>query len=360
MTDATREPGQKRRRWTLLLVYVVFLFLLLELCSRAFLAMTMGASFVTPGDGIYQFYPEVRDTLAMHHSKGARPARVLLLGGSVLAPGEQDIEQVLVERLGKKLGRDVHVFNVARHAHMSPDSLRKYRMLADQRFDLVVFYHAINDVRANICPDEVFRQDYSHMLWHRIINRFTTHREINALAHPYVVHLLGSTISERIWPPALVPMKTAEGEVTPEGENFTPWLDHGSKIKTEAAFGRNIRAVADLARKRGEPLLLMTFAHYLAPGYTLDKFEKKALDYGKHEVPTEVWGRPAHVNKGVEAHNAVIRKIAKERGGVHFVDMARVISNGKASYDDICHLTLAGRKAWVDAMLGEAVKALKN
>lgn len=355
------DPGHSQRRprrWALLLVYAVFLVLLLELCSRAFLALTMGASWITPGDGIHHFYPEVRDVLTAPREPGGRAVSVLLLGGSVLAPGKRDIESLLVTRLGKKSGRPVQVFNVARHAHMTPDSLRKYRLLEDQRFDLVIYYHAINDVRANICPDDVYRPDYSHMLWHRIINRFEAHGELDVLAHPYVIHLLASTVAERIWPPALVPMRTAEGEVTPEGDNFAPWLEHGSKIKTASSFQANLEAVVDRARQRGEPLLLMTFAHYLAPGYTLARFEKKDLDYAKHDVPTEVWGRPADVSRGVDAHNAVIRRIARQKKGVHYVDMARAIPDGKAHYDDICHLTLAGREAWVEAALGPAMKAL--
>ena len=358
MTRGDSKKPKTRRRWGLLLVYVVFLVLLLELCSRAFLVLTMGASFVSPRDGMLHFYPEVRDALTRPR-KGARPLKVLFLGGSVLAPGADDIQHVLQRRLGRRSGRPVHVYNVARHAHMTPDSLRKYRLMEGVRFDLVIFYHAINDVRANISPDDVYRQDYSHMLWHRIINRFEAHGELDLLAFPYVAHLLYDTITDRIWPPPLVPMRTADGEVTPEGDNFAPWLEHGAKIKTRAAFGRNVRAVVELARERGEPLLLLSFAHHAAPGYTLERFEARKLDYAKHDVPTEVWGRPADVSRGVKAHNEVIRGIARQQKGVHFLDMARVIPSGKAMYDDICHLTLAGRKAWVEAMLKPALQAMK-
>ena len=353
------EPkSRRRRRWILLAVYLVFLLLLVEVCSRAFLTLTMGASPLRPSGGINRFYPEVGQALA-ERGEGERTVRVLFLGGSVLAPGERDIQWVLQQELGQRVGRPVQVINVARHAHMTPDSLRKYRMLADQRFDLVIFYHAINDVRANICPDDVYRDDYSHMLWHRNINRFTAHGELDVLAFPYVGHLLWDTVADRVSPPALVPMKTAEGEVTPEGDNFAPWLKHGAKIKTGPAFARNVEAVVSLARRRAEPLLLLTFATYLAPGYTLDRFEQKKLDYAKHDVPTEVWGRPAHITGGVAAHNELLRRIGKAGNGLHFVDMAATIKDGKASYDDICHLTLAGRRAWVKAVLPAALRALK-
>ncbi len=355
--SGAEQRARPRRRWILLLIYLAFLFLLVEVCSRAFLTLTMGASPLRPSTGIHRFYPEVAEALA-EKGEGERPLRVLFLGGSVLAPGERDIRSVLQQELGQRAGRPVQVVNVARHAHMTPDSLRKYRMMTDQRFDLVIYYHAINDVRANICPDDVYRDDYSHMLWHRNINRFTAHGELDLLAFPYVGHLLWDTVADRVSPPDLVPMKTAEGEVTPEGDNFAPWLVHGAKIKTGPAFARNVEAVVQLARQRKEPLLLLTFATYLAPGYTVDRFEQKRLDYAKHDVPTEVWGRPAHVTRGVAAHNKLLRGIARASSGVRFVDIAAAIKDGKASYDDICHLTLAGRKAWVSAVLPAALEAL--
>ena len=190
------------------------------------------------------------------------------------------------------------------------------------------------------------------------LKRFRAHTELDLLAHPYVMHLLWDTVTERIWPPNLIPMTTAEGEVSPEGDNFAPWLEHGAKIKTRSSFGRNVRAVVNLAKQKGEPLVLMTFAHYLAHGYTLERFKNKSLDYAKHDVPTEVWGIAPSVSRGVDAHNEVIRGIAHEHRGVHFVDMAKAIPRGKINFDDICHLSLEGRKAWVQATLGKAMEVV--
>ncbi|MDP6945801.1 MAG: SGNH/GDSL hydrolase family protein, partial [Myxococcota bacterium] len=289
-----------------------------------------------------------------------KPARVLLLGGSVLARGDQDIHSVLQKRLRQKLGRPVQLVNVASPAHTTLDSLRKYRLLADQPFDLVVFYHGINDVRANLCPDDVFRPDYTHMLWHRQIQRLEAHPELSFLAHPYVLHLLVATVIEQLWPPRLLPMRNPDGVVDPGGEYVSSWVGYGATIKTRPTFQRNVEAVIRLARQKGEPLLLMTFATYQAPGYSFARFKARNLDYARHWVPTEVWGAPAHVPVTVAAHNEVIRASARQHRGVHFVDMATSIPHGRDHFDDICHLAPAGEKAWVEAMLGKAVGALKQ
>ena len=353
------RPGRVRR-WAPRVAYLLFLVLLLELGSRVYLAAAMKAPLLRPGQGMLLYYPELREARNPPPAEGKNPLKVLFLGGSVLAPGELDIQSVLTRRLRQKTGRPVQVVNVAKHGHSSLDSLHKYRMLGDQRYDLVLLYHAINEVRANICPAEVFRADYSHMLWYRLINRFAAHPEINALAHPYVAHSLAATISERIWPPSLIPMKTDQGEVTPEGDYDARWLDHGARIKTGPSLRANIEQIIRLARHRGQPLLLLTFAHYLAPGYTLEKFEQKRLDYGKHEVPTEVWGRPANVVKGVIAHNQVIRALAARKDPhVQFLDMARAIPRDGKHFDDICHFSLAGRTRFVESLLPAAQTALK-
>ena len=356
-----RETGDnastKRPRLRRVLIYVLFLLLLLEVGSRTYLAITMHASWFAPGDSILNYYPEVKEALHTPPMAG-RPTRILLLGGSVVARGEQDIQSVLLERLRQKSGRPVQVVNVASPAHTTLDSLRKYRLLADERFDLVIFYHGINDVRANLCPDDVFQPDYTHMLWHRLIHRIEVHPELSFLAHPYVAHLLWVTVKEQLWPPRLVPMRTPDGVIAPGGENVSSWRGYGATIKTRASFQRNVEAVIRLARQKGEPLLLMTFATYPAPHYSFARFKAKNLDYAKHWVPTEVWGAPAHVPPAVAAHNEVICGLAREQKDVHFLDMAGSIPHDGVHFDDICHLSFAGKKAWVEAMLAEAMEAL--
>ncbi len=343
----------------MLLIYALFLLLLLEVSSQTYLALALGASWIAPGDLILSYYPEVKEALYTPPVAGD-PVRVLLLGGSVVAREENDIQSVLLERLRQKSDRPVQIVNVASPAHTTLDSLRKYRLLANQRFDLVIFYHGINDVRANLCPDDVFQKDYRHMLWHRIIQRVEAHPELSFLAHPYVAHLLWVSLEEHFWPPSLVAMRNPDGIVSPDGNNVSSWLAHGAKIKTRASLASNVEAVIRLSRQKSEPLLLMTFAIYPAPGYSFARFKAKNLDYGRHWVPTEVWGTPAHVPAAVAAHNHVIRGIARKNEDVHFLDMARAIPHGRANFDDICHLSVAGKRAWVEAMEDKAMEVLNK
>jgi hypothetical protein len=80
---------------------------------------------------------------------------ILLLGGPVLYfAGRQ-------AALREAFGEDARVYNFAQTAHSSLDSLTKYRYALDRgyRFDYVIFYHGINEVRANNVPPRiVFRR----------------------------------------------------------------------------------------------------------------------------------------------------------------------------------------------------------
>ena len=70
------------------------------------------------------------------------------------------------------LGLKVRVVSTGVPAQMTYDSLWKYRYWYDgYDFDLVIFYHGINDARANNYPRQVFRDDYTQFsYYHRASN----------------------------------------------------------------------------------------------------------------------------------------------------------------------------------------------
>jgi hypothetical protein len=96
---------------------------------------------------------------------------------------------------------------------------------------------------------------------------------------------------------------------------------------------------------------LLTFASYVPEGYSKEAFQTKRLDYGKHLFPIELWGLPANVEKGLEVHNAVIRKLARQaRPGVFFLDMEQAIPKQGQYFDDICHLSDRGYELFADEL----------
>ncbi|MGB7159234.1 MAG: hypothetical protein WBD40_14290, partial [Tepidisphaeraceae bacterium] len=66
---------------------------------------------------------------------------VLLLGGSVLHRRFGTVADDLKHELERFTARPVRIHNLAEPGHTTRDSLRKYRLLDRQRFDLVIVYH---------------------------------------------------------------------------------------------------------------------------------------------------------------------------------------------------------------------------
>ena len=94
----------------------------------------------------------------------------------------------------------------------------------------------------------------------------------------------------------------------------------------------------------------MSFAYHVPEDYSQIKFRRKTLDYGRHLVEIEFWGRPEHVVAGIDAHNEVLLKIAK-KGEVYFVDQDKKIPKDGAHFNDICHLTYEGSGVFVRNIL---------
>jgi len=59
-------------------------------------------------------------------------------------------------------------------------------------------------------------------------------------------------------------------------------------------------------------------------------------------IAIEVWGRKDNVVKAIEAHNAVIRKVASQHPEVIFFDMERFMPKDRLHFIDVCHLDRPG------------------
>jgi hypothetical protein len=272
------------------------------------------------------------DSVAPYHAD--KTFDVLLLGASVLHPQFGDIGLRLQQRLEQKLGRPVRVINLSFPGRTSVESRMKYARLADRRFDLVLWYEAINDIYLNNCPPGEFRADYSHASHIARMQALGRHLEVSWFALPYTFRYLFPHLGR--------------------GWRLTAchWdLRYGADLRTPPSFEANLEAVAALAEQRGDPLMLTSFASYIPPNYSRAAFQAHRLDYARHFGPAEAWGEPANLIRGLEAHNAALRRVAA-RHKTMFVDVASQIPPGRLYFDDPCHLTPEGCRHFVELIVG--------
>lgn len=330
-----------RRRLLFRAILLTLLLLGGELLARVYLRAAAGGSLVHPDRVLYGFYPELGRLL---EERGEEPdddaIDILLLGGSALNSRWGAIEAVLAERLSLEQRRRVRMYNLAKEAHTTRDSLLKYKRVGERRFDLVMVYHGINDARTNNAPRKIFRDDYGHYSWYRFVNAIDRDRWLPYLALPYAVRHGVFRVQERLGMSAVIPTDEPREE----------WTRYGSDVKSAGPFRDNLSAIVDLAATRHEPILLMTFATHLPANYSREAFASMQLDYTRHRSPLWWWGTPEAVRAAVDAHNQVVRALAASRG-TPLVDQAALIPGERRYYNDVCHLTVAGSELFVDNLL---------
>jgi hypothetical protein len=340
---APPDSGARRRRW-LWIVFGLYLLVLGDIASRVYFAVRSDSSFLA-SDLYLAFYDELREVDDAPITRDDDVFDVLLLGGSVLHPAFGTIAPYLGERLEENLGRPVRVFNLAHAAHSSRDSLIKYRMLEDKRFDRVVFYHGINEARLNSAPPDLYRDDYTHMSWYARIAAIGKHPEVPVLLLPYALHFMWIKFGENTGLIRYLPKHAPRDE----------WTQYGGDVRTDRALAANLGKIIQLARERADPLVVITFVTYLPEGYDLEKPHDEQApgvnDYSRNgSSRIELWGRGPHVMKAIEAHNAAIRRGAAGAPDVTLVDLARTYPARGEYMVDVCHFTDAGCQQFVDAV----------
>jgi hypothetical protein len=344
---ATTSPGPPRVTWRTLsrpaklwaLAALAALTLGgLELAARAYWAVARKVPFAHTGEIWKAFFPEWArsgvDGLALRPGDGT--VNVLLLGGSALTDGFGSVGRELTAALESRLGVPVRVVNLAELGRTSRDSRIKYDHLAGKSFDLVVNYDGFNDAFLNNVPAGAFRPNYSHAPRFDQLRLLEKHRAVAACAFPYTARYLVSMARDKLM---LCPRPRRE------------WHHYGADVRTPPSYRANLEWLAAAAERRGEPLVLQTYAYYIPPDYSEAAFTARTLDYGAHISPVAQWGEPAYVAAAVDAHNAAVRDLAARHPGVTFVDQQALIPKGKAYFNDCCHLTDAGCKRFVENLL---------
>ncbi len=252
-------------------------------------------------------------------------------------------------------GLRVRVASTGIPAHMTYDSLWKYRHWYEgYDFDLVIFYHGINDARANNYPRDVFRDDYTQFSYYqRFRPAFDWIERHPRLSRSFLVSWVVklSLGAKSILAPEF------QREAPYNNPLDDPWRGEAGDLKTPPVFARNVEAVIELAAERDHPLLLLTYAYYVPEGYSNERFLAGDLDYSfaEESVATEVWGWSHHVQAAIEAHDEVIREIAARRPEVLFFDMERYMPKDGEHFIDICHWTDRGQARFARGIV-EALK----
>ena len=321
------DSGRDRLYILLSLICIVLMLAFLEGAARIFWNVEYDLPLFQSDAVLHAFYPELKDAYWEDPDLGqGEPVEILLLGGSVLNRNWGSIELELREQLTYALKRPIRIYNLAEIGHTSRDSLLKYQTLTDKDFDLVIFYHGINEARANNVPPGLFKADYSHYLWYEIVNRLQGYHKKSILTLPYTVEFFAIRSKEPLGLAQYVSMDSPRKD----------WLGFGQDIKSAAAFEANLRGVLDLARDRSEPVLLMTFAASLPKNYSRAAFEQKTLDYALHLSPVEIWGKPEDVLHAINRHNEIVVELAFQYDHARFVDQETLIPKGHRYFNDIC------------------------
>ncbi len=325
----SRPQSTPRRRRLVVAMFIVYLLVLAELGARGYWWLARGAAPHRTDRLVAAYYPELMHSGAMSVAPGRDDATfdVLLLGASVLHPRWGRIEPLLHNELRRFTTKPVRVVNLAQPGHTTRDSLLKYRALDGRAFDLVIVYHGINDVRQNNVPRERFRSDYAHCGWYRKLALLDEHPESGWFALPCTLHAAAVGLGE----------SPAFGRYLPRDTPPGGWGPDGLDVKTAAPFAENLRAIASLAEHRGDPLVLMTFAHRA----------ERYLPFKHLVTGVNAWGTAEGVVAGMAAHNAAVRNVRVERPTVLFVDQAAGIPASDHWFTDPCHLTDEGCRLWI-------------
>jgi len=169
-----------------LLGFILLGYLLLELGFRTAFCLSTGAPFFHPSGAIYNYYPELLPIEAAQISNADSTYDILLLSCSVLHKDWVDAVAEMNKCISVPKGfKCVKIYNASGVGHGSRDNIIKYGLLKNEKFDLIIYYDAINDSRLNNCPANVFKCDYSHYLWYDEINHIIAHNEMDYTIVPF-------------------------------------------------------------------------------------------------------------------------------------------------------------------------------
>ncbi|MFT6802531.1 MAG: hypothetical protein ACJA2N_001720 [Salibacteraceae bacterium] len=327
-------------------------FLILELGSRIALHLKINLPIANPHKLLTEvIYPEV-GYVKSNYKLGREHFNILLLGGSVINHRWSNLEKKLRENVQSYTNLQVNVYNLSMPGHNSLDNLIKYEILQDLEFDAVVYYESINETRANNIDSSYFKKDYSHISWYRNIYLLNKHPELKLTVIPFFIEYVIDRIrikfnKERYILSALPKLKKFD-RVSPLGSVKT--------LKT------NLSEINRIAKNKGEPLLLCTYAFYVPENVNLtgSKKDKKFYSACSLSSPITNWGSVNNTLKSLKLHNKVIHSIALENPNVILYDFNKVLDINKGYFCDICHMTPLGNNVLSNGISEKIIELILN
>ena len=330
----------RKKRVFFAILSVCFFILIIEIVSRVEWSFRKDVPFFSPNT--YFYYPELRNVERKNLTKEDKSFDILLLGGSAFHEKWGNISRLLLEKMTYATKGRIRVHNLSKAGHTSLDSYYKYRRLSNKKFDLILFYHGINDLRLNNCPSSIYQSDYSHSTWYKVINLFERHGKISNIALLYSLYYRITKMEEKLSsPPKYLSSKQQKQE----------WMKYGNTIKSAKSFRNNLKRILDIATEKQENVIIMTFCFYVPKDYSPERFENGTLDYNLHDSPIEIWGIPKNIIAGITAQNEIIKDFAGRSDIVTFIDQNSLLPKNGLYFNDICHLTQKGCEKFVDNIM---------
>ena len=332
--NTVQKSRSPRRRALFIAAYLLFVVVLIAVAAQVVLMVRTNQSL----DGTMReidvwtfYYPELEQSQALQDDADSKHFDVLFLGGSVLEQVARKLEPDDFSNAAN--GKPVRIYNLAKSAHTTRDSLLKMRQLSHRAFDVVVIYHGINDARMNCCKPEHFKQDYSHCKWYQSMEQRLIEKRIS----------LKDIVTD------------ATDQVIGLGQPRPELSSEGLTVKTAAAFEANIRETVQLAEgsSPNTQVIVGTFALHLPDDYSRDKMESGELGFAKgdYNMVAESWGEPEGIRRAVTVHNDAIRKVTNASSGTQLLDIDAELSGDISMFCDLCHVSDFGRLRFQSLLL---------
>ncbi len=330
------EKISNKKRVIFIIVSIFIFVFTIEMICRIFWTFRYHVNFYNMKNVIYVFYPQI-ETVKNNYDESKRS--VLLLGASALNGRFGKVEYYLAKDLNPY---NMIVFNISVPALTSLDSYYKYYLLKNYHFDAVVFYHGINETRANNCPPDMFRKDYSHYSWYLMVNAYFKHKEIQYLVFPYTFTYLFIKYAEKTGLLKLIPMH----------DPIEDYVVYGDSIKTVSSFRENLRRICEIAESKGDGKVIV-------PLFLLNKtsYVDTTLNYA---CRVSLWGIDKNVRKGVELHNMVIKELSNEMDNLVLIDTYSLMERDSTTMVDICHFNDRGSRIFAGILRDTILKYVEE
>ncbi|MCK5645045.1 MAG: hypothetical protein KAJ19_29870, partial [Gammaproteobacteria bacterium] len=244
--------------------------------------------------------------------------------GGVSYSYPMELEKILQSRIGSH----VEVNNCAQGGYNSADLLVRFALqVVDTKPDIVVIYHAYNDVRSYLTGN--FSSDYSHSR-RNIGERYWLYDLSSRIPN---VPLKFFNFLIRLWLPSNIRYSLST-EVS--RGTFDTDINPSEGL---GVYKRNMKHIIDLCLSNGSKVILSTYAIYL--------FEE-IKDSAIHQMYRDI----------VSKENDIMRELAKEYN-IPLVDNAALIPKEESMFVDSVHFTPEGMSA-VASNISDAIISMNK